>query len=206
MGRYTGPVGKVSRRLGIGISPKGERILQKRPFPPGQHGRSERPKKQSEYGLQLIEKQKVRFLYGLQERQFRNLFREVERRPGITGEALLVLLERRLDNVVFRMGLAKSRAQARQIVNHRHIAVNGRMLDIASVRVRVGDVISVREGSRRSALFQQIAANGNLLRHRGPNWLQFNPIEMQAAVVALPTRADAEPQVHEQSVVEFYSR
>ena len=206
MARYTGPVGKVSRQLGIGISPKGERILQRRPYPPGQHGRDGRPKKPSEYGLQLVEKQKARYLYGLLERQFRNLFREAERRPGITGETLLILLERRLDNVVFRMGLAKSRAQARQIVNHRHIAVNGRMLDIASARVCVGDVISVREGSRSAPMFKQMAANGDLMRHRAPDWLQLHSAEMQVTVVALPARADAEREVHEQSVVEFYSR
>ncbi|BDI28767.1 30S ribosomal protein S4 [Capsulimonas corticalis] len=206
MGRYLGPVGKVSRRLGVGISPKGERILERRPYPPGQHGRNERRKQPSEYGQQLMEKQKARFLYGLMERQFRNLFQEAERRTGVTGDNLLSLLERRLDNVVYRMGLAKSRAQARQLVNHGHITVNGRRLDIPSARVKVGDVIGVHAGSRPSAFFKTLTGSGDLIRHRAPEWLAFSAIPIEATVLDIPRPEHAEPAIDPQSIVEFYSR
>ncbi|MCW3061302.1 MAG: ribosomal protein [Capsulimonas sp.] len=206
MGRYLGPVGKVSRRLGIGISPKGERILARRPYPPGQHGRNEKRKQPSEYGQQLMEKQKARFLYGLMERQFRILFQEAERRTGVTGDNLLSLLERRLDNVVYRMSVAKSRAQARQIVNHGHITVNGRRLDIPSARVKVGDIVGVHASSHPSAFFKTLKGSGDLIRHRAPDWLGFNAIQIEATVLSIPTREHAEPEIDPQSIVEFYSR
>jgi len=206
MGRYIGPVGRISRRLGVGISPKGDRILERRPYPPGQHGRNERRPKVSAYGVQLLEKQKARFIYGLMEGQFRNLFHEAERRTGVTGDNLLELLERRLDNVVYRLGFAKSRSQARQLVNHRHITVNGNVLDIASARVKVGDVISIRESSRKSGFYKELVANGALLRHRTPDWLAFQASDVTAKVLAVPGPQDAEAVFNPQTIVEFYSR
>lgn len=206
MGRYTGPVGTISRRLGVGISPKGERILEKRPYPPGQHGRKERRAKVSAYGAQLLEKQKARFLYGLMERQFRNLFEEAERKPGVTGDILLSLLERRLDNVVYRLGFARSRAQARQLVGHRHITVNGAMLNIPSARVKVGDVIAIRVKSRDAGFSKALMQNGKLLQHRAPDWLRFDADTVSAVVIAVPGREDAEPAIDAQTIVEYYSR
>ena len=141
MARYRGPVGKVSRRLGIGISEKGQRILNKRAFPPGQHGPSARRRQISEYGLQLQEKQKARYMYGVLERQFHRIFEKAQRYPGETGAYLFVLLERRLDNVVYRLGFATSRQQARQLVTHGHITVNGRKTNIPSFTVKPGEKI-----------------------------------------------------------------
>lgn len=154
MARYTGPVGKVSRRLGIGITEKGQRILNKRSDPPGQHGAAARRRQLSDYGMQLREKQKAKFLYGVLERQFRRLFEQASRRSGVTGEYLLSLLERRLDNVVYRLGFATTRAQARQLVNHGHIVVDGRKTNIPSYTVKVGQVIAVRPQSRSRTYFR----------------------------------------------------
>ena len=153
MARYRGPVGKISRRLGIGITEKGQRILSKRAFPPGQHGPSARRRQISDYGLQLQEKQKARYIYGVLERQFRRVFQKAQRQPGETGAALFSLLERRLDNVVYRLGFATTRSQARQIVTHGHITVNGRKTNIPSYTVRAGEKIAVRPESRRLAYF-----------------------------------------------------
>jgi small subunit ribosomal protein S4 len=206
MARYRGPVGKVSRRLGIGVTEKGQRILNKRPFPPGQHGPSARRRQVSDYGLQLMEKQKARYVYGVQERQFRRLFEMASRQSGVTGERLLSLLERRLDNVVYRLGLATTRAQARQIVNHGHITVNGRKTDIPSFRVRVGTVVAVREQSRGRNYFRNLAESGELNRYRPPEWLRLDASDLAGEVVALPSREDAEQGINEQLIVEFYSR
>jgi small subunit ribosomal protein S4 len=206
MARYRGPVGKISRRLGIGVTEKGQRILGKRPFPPGQHGPSARRRQISDYGLQLTEKQKARFVYGVLERQFRRTFSHALRQGGVTGEQLLSLLERRLDNVVYRLGWATTRAQARQLVSHGHITVNGRKTDIPSFTVKVGNVISVREGSRRRAYFKNMVEGGQLNRYRTPDWLRMVPSDLSGEVVALPRREDAEPDINEQLIVEFYSR
>lgn len=206
MARYRGPVGKVSRRLGIGLSEKGQRILSRRPFPPGQHGPSARRRQVSDYGLQLLEKQKARYMYGVQERQFRRLFAQASRRSGVTGEYLLSLLERRLDNVVYRLGLASTRAQARQVVSHGHITVNGRKTNVPSYTVRVGETIGIRPQSRGRTYFRNLVDSGELGRYRPPEWLRLDANEIVGEVLALPRREDAEPGINEQLIVEFYSR
>lgn len=206
MARYIGPVGKISRRLGIGITEKGQRILAKRPFPPGQHGPSARRRQVSDYGLQLLEKQKARYIYGVLERQFRRIFEKAQRFPGETGSYLLILLERRLDNVVYRLGFATTRAQARQLVTHGHITVNGRKTNIPSYTVRVGETIAVRPESRRRMYFKNLVDSGALAKHKAPDWLRLNPADLSGEVVAMPRREDAEPGINEQLIVEFYSR
>ncbi len=206
MARYTGPVGKVSRRLGIGITEKGQRILNKRSDPPGQHGAAARRRQLSDYGMQLREKQKAKFLYGVLERQFRRLFEQASRRSGVTGEYLLSLLERRLDNVVYRLGFATTRAQARQLVNHGHIVVDGRKTNIPSYTVKVGQVIAVRPQSRSRTYFKNLADSGALNKHRAPEWLRLNAADLSGTVVSLPRREDAEAGINEQLIVEFYSR
>ena len=189
MARYTGPVGKVSRRLNLGITEKGQRILSKRPFPPGQHGPNAKRRKVSEYGVRLVEKQKARFMYGVLERQFRNTFDRARRMPGETGENLFSLLERRLDNVVYRMGMATTRAQARQLVNHGHVTVNGVKTDIPSFTVKVGEVIAVKEGSRKLTYFQNVSAAGGS-GGQIPAWISLEPNGHGGArrVVAAPAR------------------
>lgn len=207
MARYRGPVGKVSRRLGIGITEKGQRILGKRPFPPGQHGGPAARRRQvSDYGLQLTEKQKARHVYGVLERQFRRLFAHAARQGGVTGDNLLSLLERRLDNVVYRLGLAITRAQARQLVSHGHIVVNGRKTNIPSYSVKVGDMISVRPESKRRTYFKNLVDSGELKGYRAPEWLHLQINDLSGEVVALPRREDAEQDINEQLIVEFYSR
>lgn len=205
MARYTGPVGKVSRRLNLGITEKGQRILSKRPFPPGQHGPNAKRRKVSEYGVRLVEKQKARFMYGVLERQFRNTFDRARRMPGETGENLFSLLERRLDNVVYRMGMATTRAQARQLVNHGHVTVNGVKTDIPSFTVKVGELIAVKEGSRKLTYFQNVSAAGGS-GGQIPAWISLEPNDMAARVVSLPTREDAEQGIRAQLIVEHYNR
>ncbi len=205
MARYTGPVGKVSRRLNLGITEKGQRILSKRPFPPGQHGPNAKRRKVSEYGVRLVEKQKARFMYGVLERQFRNTFDRARRMPGETGENLFSLLERRLDNVVYRMGMATTRAQARQLVNHGHVTVNGVKTDIPSFTVKVGELIAVKDGSRKLTYFQNVSAAGGS-GGRTPAWISLEPNDMAARVVSLPTREDAEQGIRAQLIVEHYNR
>jgi len=206
MARYRGPVGKISRRLGIGITDKGQRILSKRSFPPGQHGPSARRRQVSDYGLQLLEKQKARYMYGVLERQFRRIFQKAQRYSGETGSALFSLLERRLDNVVYRLGLATTRSQARQIVNHGHITVNGRKTNIPSYTVRVGEQIAVRPESRRLTYFKNLAESNELSRRAVPDWLRLNAADFSGEVVTLPRREDAEQGINEQLIVEYYSR
>jgi small subunit ribosomal protein S4 len=206
MARYRGPVGKVSRRLGIGTTEKGQRILSKRAFPPGQHGPSARRRQVSDYGLQLLEKQKARHMYGVLEKQFRRIFEKAQRFPGETGAYLFILLERRLDNVVYRLGFAATRAQARQLVTHGHITVNGRKTNIPSFTVKVGEKIAVRPESRRRAYFKNLVDGGDLGKARVPDWLRFNAADLEGEVVAMPRREDAEQGINEQLIVEFYSR
>jgi small subunit ribosomal protein S4 len=153
-----------------------------------------------------MEKQKARYMYGVLEKQFRRLFEKAQRVPGQTGAALFALLERRLDNVVYRLGLASSRAQARQLVNHGHVTVNGRKTNIPSYTVRVGEKIAVRPESRRRAYFKNLVDGGELGKTRIPDWLRFNTAELTGEVVSLPTREDAEQGINEQLIVEFYSR
>ena len=206
MARYTGPVGKVSRRLNIGITEKGQRILSRRSFPPGQHGPTARRRKMSEYGMQLMEKQKARFMYGVMERQFRRTFDRAKRMPGETGGNLFSLLERRLDNVVYRMGLATTRAQARQLVNHGHITVNGRKTDIPSFTVKVGETIAVNQSSSNLTYFQNLGIGGATSSARVPHWMVSDGNGMTARVVALPTREVAEQGIRAQLIVEHYNR
>ena len=204
MSRYTGPRARVSRRLGTNIwGTKGETIaLDKRPYPPGEHGRSRRRGSVSEYLLQLQEKQKARFSYGLTERQFRNIFAEASRRQGVTGENMLRFLELRLDNVVYRAGWAATRPQARQFVGHGHINVNGRRVDIPSYRLRKGDVIEMRPAAQD---FTVVQWNLDVLDRTPPAWLDRNE-QFQITVRELPIREQIDIPVREQLIVELYSK
>ncbi len=199
MSRYTGPKFKLSRRLGISLSGSGKEL--KRPFPPGQHGPGQR-KKMSGYGIQLQEKQKLRHMYGLNEKQFRNLFDKATSMKGIAGENFMVLLESRLDNLVYRLGLSNSRAGARQLVAHGHVTVNGKKVDIPSYTVSLGDVIGLRERSRALKTIKE-AVEG---RHHLPQYLEFNVNAMEGKFVRLPERAELSQDIDEKQIVEFYSR
>jgi len=205
MARYRGPVAKVSRRLNIALTDKAQKVLNKRPFPPGQHGAASRRRQLSDYGIQLQEKQKARYVYGVLERQFRNLYARAQRIPGETGAALFMLLERRLDNVVYRMGMAMTRQQARQLVTHGHITVNGRKTSIPSYTVRVGDKIAVRAESRKRNYFKTLSEAKELI-HKAPEWMRVSHTELSSEIVAVPRREDGEQGINEQLIVEFYSR
>ena len=199
MSRYTGPTWKVSRRLGFSLSETGKE-LRKRPYPPGQHGQGRR--KLSNYGLQLQEKQKLRFLYGLSEKQFRNLFQKAVKMPGITGENFMILLESRLDNLVYRLGFARTRAGARQLVTHGHITVNGKKLDIPSYQVNVGDVIGLREKSRNL----QVVEDALAVRPSVPEYLSYDENARTGTFLRLPRRDELNQDINEAEIVEFYSR
>ncbi|MBZ4654414.1 MAG: ribosomal protein [Peptococcaceae bacterium] len=208
MARYTGPVCRLCRREGLKLYLKGDRCytdkcaIDRRAYAPGQHGQSR--KKTSEYGLQLREKQKARRIYGVLEKQFRNYFEKADRQGGVTGENLLRLLERRLDNVVFRLGFASSRPEARQLVKHNHFTLNGHKANIPSMLVNVGDVIRVKEKSLDSPKFQEIK---ELIAHKNPPaWLELDRDQMAGKVVALPTREQIDVPVQEHLIVELYSR
>jgi small subunit ribosomal protein S4 len=209
MARYIGPVCRLCRREATKLFLKGERCytekcaIEKRNFVPGQHGKA-RKAKLAGYGLQLREKQKVKRIYGVLENQFRRYFESAERTRGITGETLLQSLERRLDNVVYRLGFATSRAQGRQLVRHGHFAVNGRKVDIPSFLVREGDVVGVRENSRKGAAVLHAMEE---VKGRGiPEWLSLQAEQMSGRVVSLPTRAQINLPVQEQLIVELYSK
>jgi small subunit ribosomal protein S4 len=185
--------------LGISLSGSGKEL--KRPFPPGQHGPGQR-KKLSGYGIQLQEKQKLRHMYGLNEKQFRNLFAKASNMQGISGENFMVLLESRLDNLVYRLGLANTRSGARQLVSHGHVTVNGKKVNIASYMMSPGDVIGLRERSRNQASVKEALANRNFL----PNYLEFHDQEMEGKYVRLPERSELPQEIDEKQIVEFYSR
>ena len=208
MSRYRGPVSRLCRREGMKLYLKGAKCytkkcpFERRPNPPGQHG--VRRRKVSEFGVQLREKQKMRRIYSVHERQFKRYFETAESRPGVTGENLLRLLETRLDNVVFRMGFATSRAQARQLVAHGHFAVNGRGTTIPSHHVNEGDKIAVREGSRKSEYFKN--TKDALRGAQRPDWLTVDVDGLAGDVTALPRRDQMPVELNEQLVVEFYSR
>lgn len=212
MARYIGPVCRLCRREGEKLYLKGERCftpkcaIERRNYPPGQHGRELqfRRSRPSDYGLQLREKQKLRRIYGVLERQFRRYFEIAQRARGMTGALLLILLERRLDNVVYRLGFASSRAQARQLVRHGHFEVNGRKVDIPSYQVKPGDVIRVRESSREKDYFKNILER--VENYRPPAWLQLNPQDLSGQVLRLPVREEIDTRVQEHLIVEFYSR
>ena len=210
MARYIGPVCRQCRREGMKLYLKGERChsekcaIEKRNFIPGQHGK-DRAKKIVGYGLQLREKQKVRRVYGVLERQFRITFEKAALQKGITGENLMQNLERRLDSVIFRMGFGTSRAQARQVVSHGHIDVNGRKCNIPSAMVKVGDVISVREGSKANATI--LAARDATAHAPAPNWIDVDREGLKGRVQSLPKREDlVQIQLNEQLIVELYSK
>ena len=200
MSRYTGPTWKISRRLGFSLSETGKE-LRKRPYPPGQHGQGRRGKL-SNYGLQLQEKQKLRFLYGLNEKQFKNLFTRAAKMPGITGENFMILLESRLDNLVYRLGLARTRAAARQLVNHGHITVNGKKVDIPSYQVSVNDTIGLREKSRNLDVVEEALS----VRPSLPEYLSFDENTRTGTFIRLPRRDELSPDINEAEIVEVYSR
>ncbi len=208
MARYTGPVCRMCRREGTKLFLKGERCttgkcaIERRSTAPGQHGAAN--KKVREYGMQLREKQKTRRYYGVLEKQFVNYFEEADRQEGMTGENLLTLLERRLDNVVYRMGMAESRKEARQLVLHAHFTLNGKKVTIPSISVKVGDVIAVRESSRDNAKIKSLLEGA--ASRLSPKWLEVNKETGSAKVVALPAREDIDFDFNEQLIVELYSK
>lgn len=199
MARYTGPKYKLSRRVGISLSGTGKEL--KRPYPPGQHGQNQR-RKVSEYGLQLTEKQKLRHMYGLNEKQFANLFLKAEKMHGVAGENFMILLESRLDNLVYRMGLSHSRSGARQLVNHGHITVNGKKVDIASYQVKIGDIISLREKSRNLTIIKEALEDRNYL----PDYVTFDDKALEGKFIRLPERAELPQEINEKLIVEYYSK
>ncbi|RFU66159.1 30S ribosomal protein S4 [Peribacillus saganii] len=200
MARYTGPSWKLSRRLGISLSGTGKE-LEKRPYAPGQHGPNQR-KKISEYGTQLQEKQKLRHMYGVNERQFRTLFDKAGKLQGKHGENFMVLLESRLDNVVYRLGLARTRRGARQLVNHGHVTVNGSRVDIPSFRLQPGQTISVREKSRNLDVIKEAIEVNNFV----PDYLTFDADKLEGTFTRLPERSELPAEINEALIVEFYSR
>jgi len=211
MARYTGPVCRLCRREGQKLFLKGERCLspkcalERRNYPPGMHGKAAQFRRRiSDYGLRLREKQKARRIYGVLERQFRRYFEEAVRRKGITGANLLAILESRLDNVVYRLGFASSRAQARQLVRHGHFEVNGRKTDIPSYLVKPGDVIAVRARSKEKPYFKAIAKE--LGQRPVPSWMALDPVNMSGRILSIPTREEIDVPLKEQLIVEYYSR
>ncbi|HKL66416.1 MAG: 30S ribosomal protein S4 [Bacteroidales bacterium] len=202
MARYRGPKSKIARKFGDPIFGT-DKYLEKKNYPPGQHGNTRRRKKTSEYGIQLKEKQKAKYTYGVLEKQFRNLFEEASRSKGVTGEVLLQLLESRLDNVVYRMGIAPSRPAARQMVSHRHITVNGEVVNIPSAKVKPGDIVGVREKSKSlEAILDSLASK----RHLSFSWLEWDDSQMVGKFMNLPERADIPEDINEQSIIELYSK
>ncbi len=203
MARYTGPTDKISRRFGVALFGP-SKALERRPFPPGQHGQRGARRKRSDYGIALNEKQKLRMQYGILEKQFRRYFAEAQRRRGITGDTLVQLLETRLDNVVYRLGLGNTRRAARQLVGHGHVKVNGRRVDIPSFCVKPGDVISVVESPRS----QQLANRALDLTTARPvmDWLSFDKDKLSGTMNRLPEADEIETMVNVQLVVELYSR
>ena len=205
MARDTGSIVKMSRREGYALHPKAHKALVKRATIPGQHGRNNRSKP-SQYSLQLREKQKVKRLYGLLERQFRKLMKEASNSKGQSGEVLLQLLEQRADNVVYRSGLAVSRRAARQVVSHGHMTLNGRRFDVPSARIKPGDVLTVREHSKNTEYFKKIDEVSPGGQENEVSWLKVNRKKLEISVTGLPKREEAEPDIKEQLIVEYYSR
>lgn len=211
MARYTGPVCKLCRREGGKLFLKGQKCytdkcpIERRAYPPGQHGPAQaRRRKQSDYAVQLREKQKVKRTYGLAEKQFRSLFEHANHIPGVTGENLLIALESRLDNIVFRMGFAQSRNQARQIVRHRHVEVNGRKVDVPSFKVAAGDEISVKAKSKNIVPIE--AALEARTRQKLPEWLALDDKQRVGRMLRTPMRTDVDSSIQEQLIVELYSK
>ncbi|MFQ3305662.1 MAG: small subunit ribosomal protein S4 [Polaribacter sp.] len=201
MARYTGPKTKISRKFGEAIFGD-DKNFEKRNYPPGQHGNARRRGKKSEYATQLMEKQKAKYMYGILERQFSNLFKAASASQGITGEILLQLCESRLDNVVFRMGVSNSRSGARQLVSHRHITVNGEIVNVPSYSLKEGDVVAVREKSKSlHAIEDALASNSNVYE-----WLTWNSDKKEGTFVKVPARLQIPENIKEQLIVELYSK
>ena len=201
MARYIGPKSRISRRFGEAIFGP-DKVLSKRNYPAGQHGNNRR-KKSSEYGLMLAEKQKAKYTYGVLERQFRNLFEKAESISGVTGEVLLQLLEARLDNIVYRLGIAPTRAAARQLVSHRHICVNGSVVNIPSYQLKVGDVVSVREKSKSLEVITTAVSGSTRSRYA---WLEWDGAAMSGKFLQKPEREEIPENIKEQLIVELYSK
>ena len=202
MGRYTGPRTKISRRFGEPIFGP-DKVLERRPNPPGQHGANKRRKKMSEYGTQLREKQKVKAIYGMREKQFRLFFERAKAKQGVTGDIMLALCECRLDNIAYRLGFSPTRAGARQLVSHRHVTVNGHICNIPSAIVRPGDVVSVREKDRN-----MVSVVESLKGHKSPvvNWLAWDEAKMEGTLQSVPGREEIPENVEMQLIVELFSR
>lgn len=202
MARYRGPKSKIARKFGDPIFGT-DKYLEKKNYPPGQHGNSRRRKKVSEYGTQLKEKQKAKYTYGVLEKQFRNLFDRASSSKGVTGEVLLQLLESRLDNVVYRLGIAPTRAAARQLVTHRHVTVNGSVVNIPSSQVKAGDIVGVREKSKSlEAVVDSLASK----RYLSSSWLEWDDTQMVGKFMNVPERSDIPEDIKEQLIVELYSK
>jgi small subunit ribosomal protein S4 len=204
MARYTGPRVRVARRIGFNVfeNRKGDKALQDRPYPPGENGRKRT--RETDYGTQLKEKQKVRYMYGVLEKQFRNYYKEASRMQGITGENLLYLLESRLDNLIYRAGFASTRPQARQLVSHRHFKVNGNFVDVPSYHVQPGDEITIKDSSKGLIIIQHTIDTGQ--DRVIPSWINVDNKNKSVKVVASPSRSDASSQIEEQLIVELYSK
>jgi small subunit ribosomal protein S4 len=202
MARYTGPKTKIARKFGEPIY-GADKTFEKKNFPPGQHGLAKKRKKTSEYGIQLAEKQKAKYTYGVLERQFANLFDKAQRHKGVTGEVLLQLLESRLDNVVYRLGMGSSRAAARQLVGHRHIVVNGHVVNIPSFQVKPGDIISVREKSKSMEVITTSLSSNKKSKY---SWLEWDSASMAGKFLNIPERVDIPENIKEQLIVELYSK
>ena len=201
MARYTGPKTKIARKFKDPIFGP-DKSYEKKNYPPGQHGNAKRRKKQSEYGLQLQEKQKAKYTYGILERQFLNLFKKAVRKKGVTGELLLQLIEARLDNVVFRMGIAPSRRAARQLVSHRHITVNQEIVNVPSFGLKPGDIIGIREKSKSLEVISETIAS----RSNKYSWLEWDDSQMAGKFVTYPQRDEIPENIKEQLIVELYSK
>jgi len=201
MARYTGPKTKIARKFGQPIFGD-DKAFEKRNYPPGQHGNNRRRGKKSEYAIQLMEKQKAKYTYGILERQFRNMFKRATAAQGITGEVLLQLCESRLDNVVYRMGISPTRSGARQLVSHRHITVNGEKVNIPSYQLKAGDVVGVREKSKSLEAIKNSLANSSNVYE----WITWNNDTMEGTYVSVPARIQIPEQINEQFIVELYSK
>jgi len=201
MARYTGPKTKIARKFGEAIFGE-DKNFEKRNYPPGQHGNARRRGKKSEYATQLMEKQKAKYTYGILERQFRNLFKDASSSQGITGEILLQLCESRLDNVVYRMGVSKSRSGARQLVSHRHITVNEELVNVPSYRLKEGDVVAVREKSKSLSAIEDALASSSAVFE----WLTWNADKKEGTFVKVPARLQIPENIKEQLIVELYSK
>ncbi|QLE00529.1 30S ribosomal protein S4 [Galbibacter sp. BG1] len=201
MARYTGPKTKIARKFGEAIFGD-DKSFEKRNYPPGQHGNNRRRGKKSEYAIQLMEKQKAKYSYGILERQFRNLFEKANRSKGVTGEVLLQLCESRLDNVVYRMGISPSRRGARQLVSHRHITVNGELVNIPSYQLKPGDVVGVREKSKSLEAINNSLANNSSVYE----WITWNNEKKEGTFVTVPERLQIPENIKEQLIVELYSK